>query len=38
MNWWVMTSSIWVYAILIFVIIHISISAWAVYIVLSHIK
>ena len=38
MNWWGMISSIWVYVILILVIIHLAISARAIYVVLSHIQ
>jgi hypothetical protein len=37
-KWWETTSSIWIYVILVCVIINLSISAWGIYIILSHIK
>ena len=38
LKWWGTTSSIWVYIILISVIIFLAVSAWGLYVVLSHIK
>jgi hypothetical protein len=38
LNWWRTTSFIWVYLILICVLVNLSISAWGIYVILSHIK